>query len=119
MTPAESGEIRFAGEPVEIRSPGQARALGIAYVPEDRGTQGLVRPMSVRENFSLAAWPEWRASVSSIARQKRDLADAGVERFRVRTSSLEQVAGRVSGGNQQKIVLGKWLANQPKLLDPR
>jgi rhamnose transport system ATP-binding protein len=55
VTPAESGEIRIAGEAVAIRSPAQARALGVAYVPEDRSTQGLVRSMTVRENFSLSA----------------------------------------------------------------
>src|SRR5439155_17630815 len=55
VTPAESGEIRVSGGRVAIASPAQARALGIAYVPEDRGTQGLVRAMTVRENFSLAA----------------------------------------------------------------
>ena len=116
VTPADSGEIRIGGEAVVVRSPGQARDLGIAYVPEDRGTQGLVRPMSVLHNFSLAA-------LGSLARfgfidraAERRLAVDGVQRFSVRTSSLEQVAGRLSGGNQQKIVLGKWLANHPRLL---
>jgi rhamnose transport system ATP-binding protein len=100
VTPAESGEILVSGEPVQIRSPGRARALGLAYVPEDRAIQGLVRPMNVRENFSLA----------SLAR---------VARFGFIDSAAETrlaEAGRLSGGNQQKIVLGKWLANQPKLL---
>jgi len=116
VTPAESGQIVLAGEAVEIRSPGQARALGVAYVPEDRGTQGLVRAMSVRENFSLA-------SLSNLSRlgfidrsAETRMADQGVAQFSVKTSSLDQVVGRLSGGNQQKIVLGKWLANQPKLL---
>src|SRR6202035_552300 len=88
----------------------------VAYVPEDRGTQGLVRAMSVRENFSLA-------SLSRVARAgfidrgaEAALAEDGGARFSVRPSPLDQVAGRLSGGNQQKIVLGKWLANKPKLL---
>ncbi len=116
VTPAQSGEIRIAGAAAKIDSPGRARALGIAYVPEDRGIQGLVRPMSVLHNFSLAA-------LSSLARAgfidraaERRMAEEGVARFSVKTSSLEQIAGRLSGGNQQKIVLGKWLANNPKLL---
>ncbi|HEY3719148.1 MAG TPA: sugar ABC transporter ATP-binding protein, partial [Roseiarcus sp.] len=116
VTPADSGQISIGGTAVVVRSPGQARDLGIAYVPEDRGTQGLVRPMSVLHNFSLAA-------LGSLARlgfidraAERRLAVDGVQRFSVRTSSLEQVAGRLSGGNQQKIVLGKWLANHPRLL---
>ncbi|MCL2429945.1 MAG: sugar ABC transporter ATP-binding protein [Alphaproteobacteria bacterium] len=116
VTPAESGEIRIAGEAVAIRSPAQARALGVAYVPEDRSTQGLVRSMTVRENFSLAALATV-ASRGFIDRAgERRLADDGVRRFAVKTSSREQIAGKLSGGNQQKIVLGKWLANQPRLL---
>ena len=116
ITPAERGDIRLAGKSVSVSSPEVARARGIAYVPEDRGAQGLVRPMSVLHNFSLAA-------LGSLSRlgfidrpAERRLAEAGVQRFSVKTSSVEEVAGRLSGGNQQKIVLGKWLANNPKLL---
>ena len=116
VTPAESGKILISGEAVQIRSPGRARALGIAYVPEDRATQGLVRPMSVRENFSLASLAKVaRLGFIDSAAETR-LAESGVSRFRVRTASLDQVVGRLSGGNQQKIVLGKWLANNPRLL---
>jgi rhamnose transport system ATP-binding protein len=116
VTPAEAGEIRLAGREVEIRSPAQARALGVAYVPEDRGTQGLVRPMTVRENFTLAALDKVSVGGFIDRASERNLADEGVARFSVKTSSLEQIVGKLSGGNQQKIVLGKWLANQPKLL---
>ncbi|MGJ4942011.1 sugar ABC transporter ATP-binding protein [Bradyrhizobium sp. HKCCYLS1011] len=116
VTPAEGGEIRIAGRKVDIRSPAQARSLGIAYVPEDRGTQGLVRPMTVRENFSLAALAKVAFAGFIDRTSERRLAADGVARFAVKTHSLEQVAGKLSGGNQQKIVLGKWLANQPKLL---
>jgi rhamnose transport system ATP-binding protein len=116
VTPAESGQILLAGKPVTIRSPGAARALGVAYVPEDRGTQGLVRPMTVRENFSLASLAKVSRAGFIDRAAETALAREGVARFSVRASSLDQVAGRLSGGNQQKIVLGKWLANKPKLL---
>jgi rhamnose transport system ATP-binding protein len=116
VTPAEGGEIRIDGQKVDIRSPAQARSLGVAYVPEDRSTQGLVRPMTVRENFSLAALGKVAFAGFIDRAAERRLADDGVKRFAVKTSSLEQVAGKLSGGNQQKIVLGKWLANRPKLL---
>ena len=116
VTPADSGEIRIAGQQVAIRSPAQARSLGVAYVPEDRGTQGLVRPMTVRENFSLAALGKVSFGGFIDRGAERKLAGDGVKRFAVKTSSLEQIAGKLSGGNQQKIVLGKWLANGPKLL---
>ena len=116
VTPADNGEIRIAGQLVDIRSPAQARSLGVAYVPEDRGMQGLVRPMTVRENFSLAALGKVSFGGFIDRGAERKLADDGVKRFAVKTSSLEQIAGKLSGGNQQKIVLGKWLANGPKLL---
>ncbi len=116
ITPAESGEITLNGRSAIIRSPAAARALGIAYVPEDRGTQGLVRPMSVLHNFSLASLHRLtRAGFIDRAAERR-LAESAVKQFDVRTSSLNEVAGRLSGGNQQKIVLGKWLANRPRLL---
>jgi rhamnose transport system ATP-binding protein len=116
ITPADSGEIRIAGQQVDIRSPAKARSLGVAYVPEDRGQQGLVRPMTVRENFSLAALGKVSFGGFIDRGAERKLAGDGVKRFAVKTSSLEQIAGKLSGGNQQKIVLGKWLANGPKLL---
>jgi len=116
ITPAESGEIGLMGESVTIHSAESARAKGIAYVPEDRGVQGLVRPMSVLHNFSLAALGGLSRAGFIDRGAERRLAQEGVQRFRVKTSSVEEVAGRLSGGNQQKIVLGKWLANNPKLL---
>ncbi len=116
VTPAESGEIRLMGETVRIDSPESARARGIAYVPEDRGVQGVVRPMSVLHNLSLAALGGLsRAGFIDRAAELR-LADEAVQRFSIKTSSVDEIAGRLSGGNQQKIVLGKWLANNPKLL---
>ncbi len=104
------------GEAVTIGSPESARARGIAYVPEDRGVQGLVRPMSVLHNFSLAALGSLSRLGFIDRAAERRLAEAGVKRFSVKTSSVDEIAGRLSGGNQQKIVLGKWLANNPKLL---
>jgi rhamnose transport system ATP-binding protein len=116
ITPAESGEILLNGERISVRSAAEARAHGIAYVPEDRGTQGLVRPMSVLHNFSLASLHRL-TRVGFIDRAaERELAQDAVKQFDVRTSSLNEIAGRLSGGNQQKIVLGKWLANKPRLL---
>jgi rhamnose transport system ATP-binding protein len=116
VTPAHSGEIRLAGVSVAVHSPSRARALGIAYVPEDRGVQGLVRAMSVLHNFSLAALSNLAHAGFIDRAAERRMAEEGVAQFSVKTSSVEQIAGRLSGGNQQKIVLGKWLANNPKLL---
>jgi len=116
MTPAESGEIRLNGATVRIDSPETARAKGIAYVPEGKIAQGLVRAMSVLHNFSLAALGSLsHAGFIDRAAELR-MAEAGVRRFAVKTSSVDEIAARLSGGNQQKIVLGKWLANNPRLL---
>ena len=116
VTPAESGEIRLMGKAVKIDSPESARAKGIAYVPEDRGVQGLIRPMSVLHNLSLAGLGalSWAGFIDRAAEWR--LAEAAIQRFSVKTSSPDEIAGHLSGGNQQKIVLGKWLANNPKLL---
>jgi rhamnose transport system ATP-binding protein len=116
VTPATGGSILIEGKAAQVRSVAEARRLGIAYVPEDRAMQGLVRPMSVRENASLAVLSDLaRLGFIDRAAESR-LAAEIVQRFGVRTAGIEQVAGRLSGGNQQKIVLGKWLATRPKVL---
>jgi rhamnose transport system ATP-binding protein len=116
VTPAQSGEIRLGGQAVRITSPAQARGLGIAYVPEDRGTQGLVRPMTVRENVSLSVFRRISHGGFIDAAAERQLADDAVAQFSIRTAGIEQIVGKLSGGNQQKIVLGKWLATNPRVL---
>ena len=116
VTPATGGEIRVDGKREVVRSVADARRLGIAYVPEDRGIQGLVRPMSLRENASLAVLGDL-ARLGFIDRgAELRLAEDVVARFGVRTAGVEQIVGRLSGGNQQKIVLGKWLAARPRVL---
>jgi rhamnose transport system ATP-binding protein len=116
VTPATAGEMRVGGKAARVTSVAHARRLGIAYVPEDRGIQGLVRPMTLRENTSLAVLTDLsRLGFIDRAAEAR-LARETVVRFGVRTSGIEQVVGRLSGGNQQKIVLGKWLAAKPRVL---
>ncbi|MBN9019861.1 MAG: sugar ABC transporter ATP-binding protein [Rhizobiales bacterium] len=116
ITPATSGEILLNGTPVTIRSPQQARDIGIAYVPEDRGLQGLIKPQTIRENVSLALLD--RISKGSIIDRARELAMAkdAIVRFGIRARGPEQPARQLSGGNQQKVVLAKWIATEPKVL---
>lgn len=116
FTPADSGEIKVRGKTVSIRHPGDAMKLGIAYVPEDRGLQGLVRPMRVRENVSMAVLKELSRATFIQRGAERNLAVRTVDQLRVRTAGIEQIVGRLSGGNQQKIVVGKWLAAKPSIL---
>lgn len=116
ITPAESGEILIDGKPIAIRSPAQAMALGIAYVPEDRGTQGLIRAMRVRENVSLAMLRQISNGQFINRGAEQSLSSETIQNMNIRAYSGEQIVNKLSGGNQQKIVVGKWLARKPRLL---
>lgn len=116
MLPAQSGEIRVNGQKVSIRNPGHAIKLGIAYVPEDRGTQGLVRAMKLRENTSMAVLKSISFGGFIKPGAEKQLAHKSIEMLNIRAYSPEQIVGKLSGGNQQKVVVSKWLASQPKLL---
>lgn len=116
IEPCFAGELLVSGEKVSIRSPEEARAHGIAYIPEDRGIQGLVKPMTVRENATMAILDQVSRAMVIDRRAEAKVADGIIDRFGVRTPSAAQVVGRLSGGNQQKIVIGKWLATKPKVL---
>ncbi len=116
ILPAQSGEILVQGAPVTIRDPAGAVSHGIAYVPEDRGTQGLIRQMTVRENVSLAVLRSVaRGGFIDVGRETA-LAQDAIHRFGIRAYGPEQPVGKLSGGNQQKVVVGKWLASDPKVL---
>ena len=116
MTPATSGEIRIDGKPVRIASAAEAKRHGIAYVPEDRGSQGVIRPMTLRENVSLAVLRRVARHGFIDHGEEEALATDAIARFAIRARGPEQILGKLSGGNQQKVVLGKWLATRPRLL---
>jgi rhamnose transport system ATP-binding protein len=116
MTPATSGEIVLDGKAVRIVSPRQACDLGIAYVPEDRGLQGLVKPMALRENVSMAIIERLSAGVFIKAGVEAQRALDAVKRLNIRCRSIAQPVGELSGGNQQKVVIAKWLETNPKVL---
>jgi ABC-type sugar transport system ATPase subunit len=112
----DRGEILIDGQPVHIASPRQAIRLGIGLVPEDRKLQALVLNLAIRENIALSILD--RLSRFGIVRfgAERALARRMVEALRVRTPSIEQKVLNLSGGNQQKVVIAKWLALRPKIL---
>jgi ABC-type sugar transport system ATPase subunit len=116
ITPATAGEIRIDGKPVTIKSPGEARGLGIAYIPEDRGLQGLIRPQTVRENVSLAIIDRIANAMVVDRGKELTLAKDAIARFGIRTRGPEQRVRQLSGGNQQKVVLAKWVATEPRVL---
>lgn len=117
VEPSDTGEIIFEGQAHKITSPGQALSLGIAYASEDRRQLGLVMAMSITSNISLPMLRNYLTKMG-LLRQRAELATA--ERFRerlnIRTPSLLAEVGRLSGGNQQKVMLSKWLNADPKLL---
>ena len=111
-----AGKIFIRGKQVDIRDPQQAIALGIGFVPEDRKRQGLVLSESAMRNTSLPTLP--RLSRFTWIWRARERAQTSIlfERLRVRTPGLDSVVAGLSGGNQQKVVLAKWLAAKPQVL---
>jgi ABC-type sugar transport system ATPase subunit/ribose/xylose/arabinose/galactoside ABC-type transport system permease subunit len=104
------GEIRVDGQPVRIRAPSDAIALGLAMVPEDRGHEGLLLPMSVAVNTSLADLRQVSRGPWLSRSREKSLAEHWVLKLHTRLRDVDQPAGELSGGNQQKVVLSKWLA---------
>ena len=117
ITPARVGQVRLHGRPLALRSPAVAIAAGLALVPEDRKEQGLLLPLSVQHNICLPGLARHCRVGGWVdrAREQRD-AEAMAGRLRLRARGLGQATRFLSGGNQQKVVLGKWLALQPQVL---
>lgn len=114
--PLHSGEILLDGTPVTIRTPGDAVDLGIALVPEDRKLQALILGMGVRENLTLPVLDRLGSPfIPSRSREKALVGDF-IKSLRIRTPHMEQRVSALSGGNQQKVVLARWLATHPKVL---
>jgi ABC-type sugar transport system ATPase subunit len=112
----DRGEIIVAGQPTRIRSPREAIRLGIGLVPEDRKLQALVLGLAIRENMALSVLDRLsRFGVVRLGAERR-LAREMVHVLRVRTPSIEQKVLNLSGGNQQKVVIAKWLALHPRIL---
>ncbi len=117
IRPATAGEIRLRGEPVRISSPRQAMSLGIAYVSEDRRKLGLAMPMRMRANVTLATLDEFLSRLGILDRRREvEVAESFRRRLNVRAPSVEIEVGDLSGGNQQKVMLSKWLNLTPEVL---
>lgn len=117
LHPKDSTLAMFVeGRPATILSPSDAIAAGIGYVPEDRRQEGLVLQMSVGANASLASLARAERFLLVSDRLEEQYVRGYLQRLRVKTTSLRQSIQNLSGGNQQKVILAKWLATQPKVL---
>ncbi len=114
--PAATGAIRVHGREVRITRPSEAMRLGIAYVPEERGSQGLVREFSIARNISLASLRNLVRRGLVDRRRERALAERFASTLTIRGAGLDAPVSRLSGGNQQKVVVSKVLAREPDIV---
>lgn len=112
----DGGEIFLDGKQIRIKRPRDAIQAGIAYIPEDRKNEGLILINTVAFNMTLAALKEIIKGIKVDKKKRDEMVKHYVNAFSIKITSGEQLAGNLSGGNQQKVVLGKWLANKPKVI---
>lgn len=114
---ADSGEMTIYGERHKIpKSPKEALQLGIGFLPEDRKEQGLVLLMSIEANVTMTSLAKNKHNFAIKFKEERALVGDYVEKLLIKTPSIEQLAQNLSGGNQQKVVIAKWLASESKIL---
>lgn len=113
---ASAGSIEVDGQAISIRGPRDAVRAGIAFVPEDRLREGVCRGLTSRANTVLASLARWAAGPFVIPAREKAAALGQIEKLSVRCHSDRQTIGQLSGGNQQKLVLGRWLLTSPKVL---
>src|SRR5205085_4330971 len=112
----DEGRVYLEGRPLDVRSPGDAIDAGLAFLTEDRKAEGIIPELSVRENLTLAALPEMsKMGVVSRAKQS-EVVERFMRRLGIKASSAEQKIRELSGGNQQKVLLARWLCKNPKFL---
>ncbi len=113
-----SGQVLIDGKPVSIGSPREAKAdaIGMALIPEDRKTEGLMLQMSVKDNLSFATLSELSHGVIIDRDAERDAVDEMIKLLAIKTDGVSVPVGSLSGGNQQKVVIAKWLMRKPRII---
>jgi ribose transport system ATP-binding protein len=113
-----SGRVTVNGRAVRPGSPAQAkmREIGIALVPEDRKTEGLMLPMSVTDNLAIASLPSLSTGPFVDGGKEKRAVDAAISRLRIRVAAKSDAVSTLSGGNQQKVVIAKWLMTEPRII---
>jgi len=110
--PIISGEIKLEGKPVRFRSPKEAIESGIALCPEDRKEQGLVLWRSIMDNVCMPVLSELKKGLFLDTKAREALAAEAVEKYSIKTPSVEKITMELSGGNQQKVILGRWTSSK-------
>lgn len=106
--PIKSGEILLDGQKVCFKSPRDAIAAGIALCPEDRKEQGLVLPRSISNNITIPVLPKMKTGFFLDKKKEKALADKAVNKYTIKTPTIDKIVYELSGGNQQKVILGRW-----------
>lgn len=115
-TKFDSGEIHISGKKVNISSPIVAKRMGLGFITEDRKNEGLILDFSVRDNMALPSLSSFANNKLIEDRSIRSMVEEFIGKLKVKTASQEISVGKLSGGNQQKIVIAKWLITNPKIL---
>jgi len=116
IDPLASGEIRVEGRPLTITRPADALEAGIVLVPEDRKLEGLIVSQSVAFNAALPWVRDWINGCMPDQRKRREIVERMVRNFAVRLADIEQSVNNLSGGNQQKVLVGRWMERRPRVL---
>lgn len=111
-----SGEVYVEGQKVNIKSPVDALKYGIALVPESRKEEGLYKVQSVRFNMTIEVLRQFISKLAVNKKMEEEITQKYIDMMSTKTPSQEQVIGNLSGGNQQKVMIGRWLATDPKIL---
>ena len=116
LMPKSTGDIYLEGKKVTINSPIDAMKNGIALVPENRKLEGLYLVQSVRFNSTIEVLNEFIKGIFVDNSKEREITQEYIDKMATKTPSQEQAIGNLSGGNQQKVLIGRWLATHPKIL---